>query len=66
VNDLGFHLILVVAIGTAIAGISSIYSERSDAMALRLLPKRLGMFLLGCAAVAGVLLLVEHTLSSIH
>lgn len=64
-NDLGVHVLLLVVIGLAIAGIGSIYAEPEDARALRTLPKRLLVFLVGCAVVAGVMLLCEHTLARV-
>jgi hypothetical protein len=54
-----------VIIGLAIAGIGAIYSVPDDRRALRSVPRRLAVFLLGCGLVAGVLLLVEHTLASV-
>ena len=64
-NDLPFHLFLFLASGTVIVTISVLFSEAHDRDALRVLPKRLLYFFVGCAAVALVMLLCEHTLASI-
>jgi hypothetical protein len=64
VKDLPIHLLLLAIIGVAIAGIGAIYSEPDDRRS-RSIPRRLAVFLLGCGLVAGVLLLVEHTLASV-
>jgi hypothetical protein len=64
-KDLPIHLLLLAIIGVAIAGIGAIYSEPDDRRSLRSVPRRLAVFLLGCGLVAGVMLLVEHTLASV-
>lgn len=65
-KDLPFHLFLFLVSGTVIVTISVMFSEASDRAALRVLPKRLLYFFLGCAAVAVVMLICEHTFASIH
>ena len=67
-NDMGTHILLLFVIGLAIAGkecIGSFYAEPDDAKALRSLPKRLVVFLIGCTVVAGLMLLAEHTLARV-
>ncbi len=65
-NDLPFHLFLFVVGGTVIVIISTLFAESEDAQALAILPRRLLYFFAGCAAVAGVMLILEHTLASVH
>ena len=65
-KDIGFHLLLFLAAGTVIVVIGSLFSESDDKAALRVLPKRLLRFFLGCALVLVVMLVCEHTLASIH
>lgn len=65
-NDLWFHLLLFVLIGAGIVAAAAFYSEPDDAKALRGLPRRLGMFALGCGILAALLILAEHTVASIR
>ena len=65
-NDLPFHLLLFVVGGTVIVIISTLFAETDDAKALAILPRRLLYFFAGCTAVAGVMLILEHTLASVH
>ncbi len=65
-NDLPFHLLLFVIAGTVIVTISTLFSETEDRAALAILPRRLLVFFAGCFAVAVVMLILEHTLASIH
>lgn len=65
-NDLPFHLFLFVIAGSVIVIISTLFSETEDAAALATLPRRLLYFFAGCSAVAVVMLILEHTLASIH
>jgi len=64
-NDLGVHAALLVVIGLAIAGLGSFYAEPDDGKALRALPKRLLLFLVGCGVVAGALLICENTFARV-
>lgn len=64
-NDLGVHAVLLVVIGLSIATLGSFYAEPEDGKALRSLPKRLLLFLVGCSVVAGVLLICEHTFARV-
>jgi NADH:ubiquinone oxidoreductase subunit 5 (subunit L)/multisubunit Na+/H+ antiporter MnhA subunit len=59
------HVVLFVVVGAAIVTMGAFYTERQDSAAWRSLPKRLAFFLLGCAILAGVMLLLEHTVGSI-
>ena len=52
--------------GTVIVIISTLFAESEDAQALAILPRRLLYFFAGCVAVAGVMLILEHTLASVH
>ena len=64
-NDLPFHLILFLVSGTVIVVISCMFSETDDRAALKILPRRLLYFFVGCAAVALIMLVLEHTVASV-
>ena len=64
-NDLPTHLVLFVVVGLAIVLIGCMFSESDDRAALRLVPKRLLYYLIGCALVALVMLVCEHTLARV-
>jgi len=66
VNDLPFHLLLFAFTGTVIVTISSFFSEADDQAALRALPRRVLVFLGGCGLIAVVMLILEHTVASVH
>jgi hypothetical protein len=65
-NDLPFHLLLFFIGGSVIVVISALFAETEDIDALAILPRRLLYFFAGCATVAVVMLILEHTLASIH
>ena len=64
-KDLGFHLLLFVFSGIAIVAVSAMFSEPDDKNAVRILPRRLIAFFIGCFVVTAVMLLFEHTLASV-
>ncbi len=57
----GFFLLLSFVIVVA----SAFYSEPEDGPALRSIPRRLGVFVAACAAVAAVMLLLETLFASV-
>ena len=63
-NDLPFHLMIFAITGAVIVIVSAMFSESTDAAALRVIPKRLLYFFFGCSVVAGIMLVLEHTLAS--
>ena len=65
-NDLPFHLLLFAFAGSVIVLISSFFSESDDRAAFRALPKRILVFFVGCAAIAAIMLVLEHTVASVH
>lgn len=64
-NDLPLHLALFVLAGSIIVTVSAMFAEPDDARMLRILPRRLLMFFLGCGAVIAVMLVCEHTFASV-
>lgn len=64
--DIGIHLVLFAVVGAAIVMMSSFFSEAEDGPALRALPRRLLYFFVGCGVLAGLMLLAEHTVASVH
>ena len=64
-NDLGVHFALFLAISVAIVTLGAFYSEPDDAKALRSVPRRLAVFAIGCAVLAGIVLACEHTFAAL-
>ena len=64
-SDLPVHLLLFLAISIAIVTLGAFYGEPDDARALRSVPRRLLVFVVGCAILAGVVLVCEHTFASL-
>jgi hypothetical protein len=65
VKDLPVHLALFLAISIPIVVLGAFYGEADDARALRSVPRRLLMFVIGCCVVVAVMLLCEHTFAAI-
>jgi len=65
VKDLPVHLALFLVIAIPIVVLGAFYSEADDARALRSIPRRLLMFVIGCCVVVGVMLICEHTFAAI-
>lgn len=63
-KDLGFHIVLFILSGIAIVAVSAMFSEPDDQRALRVLPRRLLVFFIGCLIVTAVMLVLEHTLAA--
>ena len=59
------QVLLFTAISVVIVVMGAFYAERDDGRALRSIPRRLAVFLLSCAAVAVVMLIVEATFASV-
>ncbi len=64
-KDLPIHLLLFVLVSAVIVLLGSFYAEAEDSQALRGFPRRLGVFLLGCAVLVGVMLICEHTFAGV-
>ena len=64
-NGLLVHVGLFVVLSVAIVVMGALYAEPDDQKALASVPRRLGVFLISCAAVACVMLLLEHTFASV-
>ena len=64
-NDLLVHLALLVVISVAIVTLGVFFTHPEDDEAFKRLPRRLGVFLLGCAAVAAVMTLIGYTTASL-
>jgi len=65
VKDLPIHLALFLLAGAIIVTVSAMFAEPDDARMLRVLPRRLLMFFLGCGAVIAVMLVCEHTFARV-
>ena len=64
-NDLGVHLGLLALISLAIVTLGGFFNHQGDDEALKDLPKRYLIFLVGCAVVAAVMLVIENTGASL-
>ncbi len=64
-NDLGVHLGLLALISLAIVTLGAFFNHQGDDEALKDLPKRYLIFLVGCAVVAAVMLVIENTGASL-
>jgi len=65
VIDPTIHLLLFVVISAAIVTMSAFFTEAKDLAALKGLPKRLAVFLIGCAILTAVMLVCEHTFANV-
>jgi hypothetical protein len=65
VNDLLVHVALLALMSLAIVTLGSFFSNEEDAPAVGELPKRFAYFLAGCAAVAAIMFVIEHTGASL-
>ncbi len=60
------HVGLFLALSFAIVVMGAFYSEPEDRPALRSIPRRYLVFVLACAAVAAVMLVLEHFFASVR
>ena len=65
-KDYLLHGGLFLFAGTVIVVISCMFADADDRTAMKAFPKRWLTFFGGCALVALVMLLFEHTLASVH
>ena len=64
-KDMGVHLLLFFIVGIVVVLMGALYGEADDSRVLKALPRRLLVFILGCGAVAAVMLILERTLASV-
>ena len=64
-NDIVIHIGLFLLVALAFVIIGAFYSEAEDGPAFRILPRRFLFFLIGCAGLVLVMLLIEHTVASV-
>lgn len=64
-NDLGVHLLLFLVASAVIVLMGAFYSEAADGKAFRAFPRRLLVFLAGCAVLVAVVLVCEHTFAAL-
>lgn len=62
---LAVHVSLFLVIAFAIVLLSALFAEPEDGPALRAVPRRFCIFVLGCSILAAILLALEHTFASI-
>ena len=59
------HALLFLALALPIVVMGAFYSEPEDGPALRSVPRRYGVFVLACASVAAVMLVLESLFVSV-
>ena len=59
------HALLFLLLSVPIVVMGAFYSEPEDGPALRSLPRRYGVFVLACAGVAAVMLVLESLFASV-
>ena len=59
------HALLFLLLSVPIVVMGAFYSEAEDGPALRSIPKRYGIFVAACAAVAAVMLVLERIFASV-
>ncbi len=60
------HILLFMVAALAIVGLGTCYGDAEDGPALRSFPRRLLMFLGGCALLAAIMIVLEQTIASVH
>jgi hypothetical protein len=60
------HLAFFLVLSLAIVVMSAFYSEPEDARALRSVPRRYAMFVVACAVIAAVMLVLERVFASVR
>ena len=65
-TDIGIHVLLFALIGAGIMAMASFYSETADGPALRGLPRRFVVFVIGCGILAALMVVAEHTVASVR
>ncbi len=65
-NDIGVHMLLFALIGIGIIAIASFYSEPADRPALRTIPRRFVVFVIGCGILAALMILAESTVAGVN
>jgi hypothetical protein len=63
--DLWTHALLFLGLAFPIVVLGAFYTDPEDAPALRSVPKRYGVFVVACAAVAAVMLVLESLFASV-
>lgn len=64
-NDLLVHVLLFLGASVPIVVLGAFFSEPDDARAFAALPRRFATFLMGCGALALVMLVLEHTFAAL-
>lgn len=64
-KDLPIHLLLFAWIALAIVLLAGAYAEPEERPLWRALPRRYLVFVLGCVAVAALMLVCEHTFARV-
>ncbi|MEO6710937.1 MAG: hypothetical protein ABI054_11050 [Planctomycetota bacterium] len=65
-SEILVHILLFLVASLAIVGLGSCYADADDGAALRNFPRRFVMFLAGCGLLAGIMVLLEHTVASVN
>jgi preprotein translocase subunit Sec61beta len=65
-DDLGLHIALFLLSAMVIVAVTCMYTEAEDGKAIRLFPRRYATFVLASAAIVVVMIVVQHTMASVH
>lgn len=65
-DDLGLHLALFLLSTGAIVAVTCMFTEADDGKALRLFPRRYATFVLVSGGIVAAMIVVQHTLASVH
>ena len=65
-DDLGLHIALFLLSAMVIVAVTCMYTEAEDGKAIRLFPRRCATFVLASAAIVVVMIVVQHTMASVH
>lgn len=64
-SEIAIHILLFLVASLAIVGLGSCYADAADGPALRNFPRRFMMFVAGCALLALIMIVLEHTIASV-
>lgn len=64
-NDLPVHILLFLVVIGTIAYFNAIFADTQEAVAVRSVPRRVLMFVIGCGILALIMLACEHTFARV-
>lgn len=64
-KDISVHVLLFLVVSFAIVLMSAFFTEAEDGKALKSFPRRFVVFVVCCAILSGILLVLEHTFARV-